>query len=210
MFEEAESHFFSERYFLTNSIIKTIGAWEKIIRFHCIYHEVPLNTDPKKNSLDRLKKKINKSGFKDTQLFNDYRILRSHNKFSSVDEARKNNDHNLSFHLSGNNVISQSKIAEDILDNLNAIYNGIEEAIALLKNRIRLVTKNQVQKYGFKNNVLSEPKLLKKKLQKVRKNFSYSDITDFNDLSVGYIKWANQRLEEVINWKVNFSTPPFE
>lgn len=109
--------------------------------------------------------------------------------------------------MSGNNVISQSKIAEDILDNLNAIYNGIEEAIALLKNRIRLVTKNQVQKYGFKNNVLSEPKLLKKKLQKVRKNFSYSDITDFNDLSVGYIKWANQRLEEVINWKVNFSTP---
>ncbi|AJE54295.1 Cthe_2314 family HEPN domain-containing protein [Paenibacillus polymyxa] len=208
MFEKAEPYFFSERYFLTNSIIKTIGAWEKILRFHCIYYEVSLNSDPKKNSLVRLRRKMSQSGFKDTQLFIEYNILKSHNKFSAVDEARKNNDHNLSFHLSGKNFKTLSKLAEDILENLVAIYNGIEEAISLLEQRTRLVTKNQVQVYGFSNKVLSDPKVIKKKLRTVKTNFSPSDIKDFNDLSVGYIEWANQRFEEVMKWKITFSNPP--
>ncbi|MCL6459355.1 MAG: hypothetical protein K6T85_15255, partial [Gorillibacterium sp.] len=150
MFEKAEPYFFSDRYFLNNSVIKTIGAWEKTLRFQCIYFEVPLDIDPKKNSLARLKKKMNKSEFKETQLFKEFDTLKSHNKFMIVDEARKHNDHNISFHLRGENIKNLCKLSESILDNLNAIYNGIEESLSLLNKRTRLVTKNQVQMYGFK------------------------------------------------------------
>ncbi|MDG0808529.1 hypothetical protein [Cohnella rhizosphaerae] len=64
MFESADHMFFSDRYFLTNSVIKTIGAWEKLLRFHCLYFEVQLDREPKNNSLSRLQKKMNKTEFK--------------------------------------------------------------------------------------------------------------------------------------------------
>lgn len=209
-FENADPYFFSERYFLTNSIIKTIGAWEKILRFQCIYFEVLLDADPKKNSLSRLKKKMNKSDFKETQLCKDYTLLKSHNKFMAIDEARKNNDNNLSFHLLGQNIRSLSVLVESILENLDVIYSGIEEALKLLQQRTRIVTKKQMEAYRFNDHLHDEPKILLKKLLKIKKEFSHHDITEFNDLSVGYIKWAERRFTEVSKWNIKYSNPPLQ
>ncbi|MNC05589.1 hypothetical protein D3C75_530780 [compost metagenome] len=208
VFENADPLFFSDRYFLTNSIIKTIGAWEKLFRFHCLYFEVQLDRDSKNNSLNRLQKKMNKTEFKRTKLYNDYIRLKSNNSFGEIDKARKNNDHNVSYHLGGKNFLELFKLVEMILDNSSALYNGIEEALELLAKRTRLATKKFNEDFGLVNKIEENDKVFKKKALKIKSRFSHEDIRRINQISVRYIGWANDRMDEVISWTVKYSSPP--
>ncbi|RAV08725.1 hypothetical protein [Paenibacillus contaminans] len=208
MFENADPMFFSDRYFLTNSVIKTIGAWEKLLRFHCLYFEVQLDRDPKNNSLSRLQKKMNKTEFKQTNLYSEYIRLKSNNSFGEIDKARKNNDHNVSYHLEGKNFLELSELAEMILENTSALYNGIDEALELLTKRTRLATRKFNNDFGLVNKIEENDKIFKKKALKIKSKFNLEDISQINQLSVDYISWASNRLDEVSSWKIRYSHPP--
>ncbi|MDG0808528.1 Cthe_2314 family HEPN domain-containing protein [Cohnella rhizosphaerae] len=134
--------------------------------------------------------------------------MKSINSFGEIDNARKNNDHNVSHHLGGKKYLELAELAKMILDNTNALYNGIEEALELLPNRTRLTTKKFNADFGLINKIEENEKVFKKKALKIKSKFSHQDIQKINQLSVRYIGWANNRMDEVVSWKVRYSHPP--
>lgn len=207
MFEEADPMFFSDRYFLTNSAIKVIGAWEKIFLFFALLYEIELDKNLKNNSLVNLQKKLKKSDFIHTNMYKNFLKLKSNGSFKKVDEARKFNDHNVSYHL-GNNYSETTKIAKMALENTNTLYNGIEEALYLLERRIRLVNKDFVHSYSIVTKVEENNKVFKKKAQKVKSYYRHEDVRQINIKSVYYIQWAEKRLAEASSWNIRYSHPP--
>ncbi|MEQ2529431.1 Cthe_2314 family HEPN domain-containing protein [Bacillaceae bacterium CLA-AA-H227] len=208
MFEEPNPLFFSDRFFLTNSAIKTMGAWEKILRFFSLFYEIELDTNPKNNSFITLQKKLKKTDFVNTQIYSAFLQLKSNGTFNKIDEARKNNDHNVSYHLGGNNYKVLSKIAIAVLQNTDAIYNGLEEALLLFEKRSRLVDKKFIQTFSIVTKVEENDKVFKKKALKIKSNFSFNEVNKIILKSVGYTQWANNRLEDVSGWKIKYSSPP--
>lgn len=208
MFDNADRLFFSDRYFLTNSVIKTVGAWEKLLRFHCLYFEVKLDRNSRNNSLSRLQKKMNKTEFKQTNLYEDYIKLKSNGSFGTIDDARKNNDHNVSYHLGGKNYKELSKLAKLVLEHTDAIYNGLDEALQLLRKRTRLVTNQYIEEFGLVNKSEQNLNVFRKKALRLKATFNQEHIRDINQMSVGYIEWASKRLDEVSQWTIRYSNPP--
>jgi hypothetical protein len=207
MFEEADPLFFSERYFLTNSAIKVMGAWEKIFLFFSFYYEIELDSNPKNNSFANLQKKLKKSDFKNTKIYKEFVNLKSNGSFNKIGDVRKFNDHNVSYHL-GNNYKEMTNIADIILKHTETLYNGIEEALKLLSTRVRLVEINFIQRNSIITMINENNKVFKKKAQKIKSNFNQEDVRRLNVKSVDYIQWAEKRLAEASKWRVRYSSPP--
>lgn len=207
MFEESDPLFFSDRYFLTNSAIKVIGAWEKLYFFYAILFEIDLDTNQKNNSFNSLQRKLKKTEFTKTQVYSGFINLKSKGSFKLVDEARKFNDHNISYHL-GNNYQQMTAMAKGILENTTVLYKGIEEALTLLGKRVRLVKKNYAHNFTIVKKVEENEKVFRKKALKIKSKFKYEDINKIYVKSVDYQKWAERRLEEASSWKIKYSYPP--
>jgi hypothetical protein len=210
MFADPDPLFFSERFFLTNAVIKIIGAWEKMFLFYSLFYEIELSEEGKNNSLVSLLKKLRKTDFIKTRLYQEYIKLKSNGSFKRIDSARKYNDHNVSYHL-GNNFKEITYVAKDIVTNTSIIYSGIEEALRLLGTRVRLAERDFVMKYKlfnkFKENKEND-KLFKKKALKIKRYFNLEDVYRFYLTSKEYMDWAEQRLEDASSWKIRFSSPP--
>lgn len=207
MFEKPDHSFFSERYFLTNSVIKVIGAWEKIFLFYSLFFGTDLDTNPKNNSLVSMRKKLNKTEFNKTEIYKKFTGLKSNGSFKKVDDARKYNDHNVSYHL-GNNYSETLEVAKAVLENVKILYCGIEEAIKLLDTRVRLVKKDFTNKHHLVTKPEENNKVFKKKAKRIKKEYSHQKVRVINELSVDYIMWSEKRLAEASSWKIRFSNPP--
>lgn len=211
-FGNSDETFFSDRYFLTNSVIKTVGAWEKLLIFYSHYFEVEIQPINKLNTFKDMKKKLGKTAFKQTDTFNQLSILMSNGTFKAIDEARKYNDHNISYHLD-KNLRGMLNIAKAVVQNVNVLYLSIEEAIELYKIKSRIVERNFTKNYipNFKLDFnKNNDKIFRKKASKIDSRKIEIDVININRISISYIVSMEARILDMKNWETQYSNPPLQ
>ena len=203
--------FFSERYFLQNAVLKTIAAWEKLIKFYALYYEVTFDDKEKRNTLTNLQKSLFHTDFRQTQIYERLYRLKSDGVFKQLDDARKSYDHNLSSHLNG--TFNLTLIAQAIILNGQILYNGLEEALDLYNKRSRIVSSEFVGKFTF---YLPEEDLevFSEKAQRIKQYYKNHNLHKTNgdifNRSVQYIKLINLRFDDMVKWSTIYTAPPLQ
>ncbi|WP_281658223.1 Cthe_2314 family HEPN domain-containing protein [Halobacillus sp. Cin3] len=205
LFENYTPEFFNERFFLHNAVLKSIGAWEKLIRYFAVFYGVELSDKSSKNTLTQLQKQLKRKGFKETKTYNLLWKLKSHNVFNELDKVRKTNDHSLSYHL-GTDLYTYSKVSEYVVQANESVYEAITEALEIFSSRCVL---SNVHYSQSRKLVVIRPneKVIKKKYGRLQHAYNENLNKQLYDSTVEYIRTISTRLAGTKKWNKNYSSP---
>lgn len=198
--------FFTERYFLYNAVLKTVAAWERLIRYYSLYFAVQFRKNKKWNSLRNLQNALRKTDFKNTKVYEDLKKQKSIGSFTTLESARKSNDHGTSYHL-GRTVKDHIEMMEIILANTEILYSALEEALDLFQKQCRLADKS-IQSLSIQDPATVSVKLIKKRAAKFKRKFDIEKILQFQEQSIDYIAWVDKRLRYTLLRKTQITSPP--
>ncbi|PFM94285.1 hypothetical protein COJ53_00630 [Bacillus cereus] len=133
--ENRDDFFFSPSYFFINATFKVMGAWDRLIKFLGVVHDIAFNENQKKNTFDNVYKSLKKNkDFKESKAFCFINNLKSSGKFKVIDDVRKDNDHNLSRHVKVETDDELLSDLEDLLEHCRVLYGFISYCVDLLSN----------------------------------------------------------------------------
>jgi hypothetical protein len=146
-FDDRRTH--SGWFFLYNSKLHTIGAWERVINVLAILFGVEYDNDNmRENSFWGLHSKLKRNEeFKGTNAFKLLNNLRGSQFFKKVAESRQRNDHDISEHVSLVLSVAANKPydpnynfalelipdCDDILKNAETLLSVLEESITMFE-----------------------------------------------------------------------------
>ncbi|WP_058301061.1 hypothetical protein [Gorillibacterium timonense] len=129
MFEERLKHkqddtFFSSRYFLNNSFLHVMGAWERTFRLSAFIHGYDFSKNSGKSSaVYRALKKV--ETFQKSRVSSLIEDLKARGYFPTIEDFRESNDHRLSKHVEYSQDDDMKKVAWSCYENAATLYKVI-------------------------------------------------------------------------------------
>lgn len=182
--EEADTTFFSARFFLNNAVFKCMGAWERLVRFYGYIYGIEFDANEKKNTFVNIYRKLKKTDFKSSRFFTVIDKVRNIGLFNAIETFRKDNDHNISPHIK---VANDAQLIETniiLLKHAGYLYQLINMNLVLLEENCILPSFTGIP---VQQLVIDDSYNYYEKAKKLKSKISHTKIRSCNEKVVEFI-----------------------